>query len=193
MRTSKEEIKTLIIMIKSIYQHWDVNSHLVNIWTAVLGRYDVQTLNNAIRFYLSTDHEFPPKPGQLVEICEKMTLCNLNQPAAMALADSSALAQVAMEKAQRACPFNDKAQYQTVEDLQTAQRINANRVHKLFEANYASLRDTALNFMRFSECSEEKAIQMTLENQGIKTLTTPLNVLTLVKNVADGKEKTQSA
>lgn len=190
MRTTKEEIKVLIILTKSIYQHWEVNSALVDVWTSVLGRYDVATLNNALRIYLSCDHEFPPKPGQLVELCERMTLKTLTASPQSALVDKNPLAKVAMEKANRQCPFDDKAQFKSIEDLEQAKRIHAFRVQKAFEANYQNMCDTARTFVRFSDCTEEQAIQMTLENHGIKSLTNQINVLSLVKSTVDAKEKT---
>ena len=77
------EVARLLAVMASIYQNFHPASmeDAIEAWHMVLDDYDNATITKALRTYMTTDSQFAPTPGQLIQIATPM----LNEMQAWAL------------------------------------------------------------------------------------------------------------
>ena len=79
---NREQTKALLLAVRAVYPSLEVSSVLLGVWVAVLGRWSYEQAHAAVLAYLSEPHEFPPKPGEVNELCIRLARKAHGEPTA---------------------------------------------------------------------------------------------------------------
>lgn len=153
---TRDEIKTILAMIQSVFQNWKVNQALVDTWFAILGKYDKDLVLRAVQGYLSTDAKFAPTPGEINKICEKEGLPDsIRLTALEAMSSNCPLAQDASVFADRQSYLDPKTQYSSIEEMHRAQAIAKATWRRAFTERFETLQERAKHQILLGRSAKE--------------------------------------
>jgi len=137
--STRDQVKAVLAFIAAVYPNWDISGALVDVWHAVLSKHDPDTLRAAAIQFLSQHAEFPPKPGQINVLAEKIASPHLHRSAAAAMAlGDDPIAEYAWNVVERTLAWDSSHQYRSPEDLAQARQIHEGKRQKLFKEIYES-------------------------------------------------------